>query len=111
MCAFQGPLSLLTISVPTFMYLIKVYVPTFIDFVLLFDSFFERNDIWVLQIVLIFQSFTIRFVACARQLAKALEVPLVNDLGYTKRYVRCLQVHFYMNLFLSSVLDFYIQQI
>ena len=33
-----------------------------------------------------------RFVASARQLAKALEVPLVNDLGYTKRYVRCLQV-------------------
>jgi len=32
------------------------------------------------------------FVTCARQLAKALEVPLVNDLGYTKRYVRCLQV-------------------
>ncbi|KAL5205051.1 hypothetical protein ABZP36_009922 [Zizania latifolia] len=32
------------------------------------------------------------FVACARQLAKALEVPLVNDLGYTKRYVRCLQI-------------------
>jgi len=32
------------------------------------------------------------FVASARQLAKALEVPLVNDLGYTKRYVRCLQV-------------------
>jgi hypothetical protein len=29
---------------------------------------------------------------CVRQLAKALEVPLVNDLGYTKRYVRCLQV-------------------
>lgn len=34
-----------------------------------------------------------RFVASARQLAKALEVPLVNDLGYTKRYVRCLQVY------------------
>lgn len=33
-----------------------------------------------------------RFVTSARQLAKALEVPLVNDLGYTKRYVRCLQV-------------------
>ncbi|GAV88546.1 LIM_bind domain-containing protein [Cephalotus follicularis] len=31
-------------------------------------------------------------VASARQLAKALEVPLVNDLGYTKRYVRCLQI-------------------
>ncbi|KAJ3678069.1 hypothetical protein LUZ60_001872 [Juncus effusus] len=32
------------------------------------------------------------FVGSARQLAKALEVPLVNDLGYTKRYVRCLQI-------------------
>ncbi|KAD6796170.1 hypothetical protein E3N88_07066 [Mikania micrantha] len=32
------------------------------------------------------------FVSSARQLAKALEVPLVNDLGYTKRYVRCLQI-------------------
>ncbi|KAK1588619.1 hypothetical protein Q3G72_025138 [Acer saccharum] len=32
------------------------------------------------------------FVTSARQLAKALEVPLVNDLGYTKRYVRCLQI-------------------
>ncbi|XP_074371262.1 transcriptional corepressor SEUSS-like [Apium graveolens] len=32
------------------------------------------------------------FVASARQLAKMLEVPLVNDLGYTKRYVRCLQI-------------------
>ncbi|XP_059299052.1 F-box/LRR-repeat protein 4-like isoform X2 [Lycium ferocissimum] len=32
------------------------------------------------------------FVASARQLAKALEVTLANDLGYTKRYVRCLQV-------------------
>ncbi|CAJ1971980.1 unnamed protein product [Sphenostylis stenocarpa] len=34
----------------------------------------------------------VMFVASARQLAKALEVPLVNDLGYTKRYVRCLQI-------------------
>ncbi|VFR00284.1 unnamed protein product [Cuscuta campestris] len=32
------------------------------------------------------------FVTSARQLVKALEVPLVNDLGYTKRYVRCLQI-------------------
>ncbi|GMH17127.1 hypothetical protein Nepgr_018968 [Nepenthes gracilis] len=31
-------------------------------------------------------------VASARQLMKALEVPLVNDLGYTKRYIRCLQI-------------------
>ncbi len=28
----------------------------------------------------------------ARQLARNLEVPMVNDMGYTKRYVRCLQV-------------------
>lgn len=33
-----------------------------------------------------------RFVTSARQLAKNLELPTVNDLGYTKRYVRCLQV-------------------
>jgi len=45
-----------------------------------------------------------RFVASARQLAKALEVPLVNDLGYTKRYVRCLQVMFYL---LSHVLYYW----
>ncbi|KAF5751796.1 SEUSS transcriptional co-regulator isoform 1 [Tripterygium wilfordii] len=32
------------------------------------------------------------FVASARQLVRALEMPLVNDLGYTKRYVRCLQI-------------------
>ncbi|CAN6475889.1 unnamed protein product [Victoria cruziana] len=32
------------------------------------------------------------FVASGRHLAKAMEVPLVNDLGYTKRYVRCLQI-------------------
>ncbi|KAJ9170200.1 hypothetical protein P3X46_018326 [Hevea brasiliensis] len=32
------------------------------------------------------------FLASARQLAKALEVPLVNDLGYSKRYARCLQI-------------------
>ncbi|KAG1369973.1 transcriptional corepressor SEUSS [Cocos nucifera] len=38
------------------------------------------------------QSSCNSFVASARQLAKALEVPLVNDLGYTKRYVRCLQI-------------------
>ncbi|OIW17059.1 hypothetical protein TanjilG_15642 [Lupinus angustifolius] len=32
------------------------------------------------------------FVGSARMLAKALEVPLVNELGYTKRFVRCLQI-------------------
>ena len=39
----------------------------------------------------------LRFVSSARQLAKALEVPLVNDLGYTKRFVRCLQVLFVLD--------------
>ena len=43
-----------------------------------------------------------RFVACARQLAKALEVPLVNDLGYTKRYVRCLQVILSRTVFICA---------
>ncbi|KAE9621436.1 putative LIM-domain binding protein/SEUSS [Lupinus albus] len=32
------------------------------------------------------------FLASAHGLAKALEAPLVNELGYTKRYVRCLQI-------------------
>ncbi|CAL0335174.1 unnamed protein product [Lupinus luteus] len=32
------------------------------------------------------------FVASAQGLAKTLEVPLVNELGYTKRFVRCLQI-------------------
>ncbi|KAL8166152.1 hypothetical protein V2J09_007651 [Rumex salicifolius] len=32
------------------------------------------------------------FLASAKLLAKALEVPSVNDLGYSKRYVRCLQI-------------------
>ena len=40
----------------------------------------------------IFFNIYFRFVASALQLAKTLEVPLVNDVGYTKRYVRCLQV-------------------
>ncbi|XP_010537327.1 PREDICTED: transcriptional corepressor SEUSS-like [Tarenaya hassleriana] len=38
------------------------------------------------------QNYHNAFVASARQLAKALEVPQVNDLGYSKRYVRCLQI-------------------
>ncbi|ERN19874.1 transcriptional corepressor SEUSS [Amborella trichopoda] len=38
------------------------------------------------------QNYCNSFAATAKQLAKSLEVPLVNDLGYTKRYVRCLQI-------------------
>ncbi|KAH9325835.1 hypothetical protein KI387_006013, partial [Taxus chinensis] len=45
------------------------------------------------------------FVATARQLAKALEVPLVNDLGYTKRYVRCLQISEVVNS-MKDLIDF-----
>jgi hypothetical protein len=43
-------------------------------------------------------------VTSARQLARNLEVPMVNDMGYTKRYVRCLQV---MNV-ASGVFEIYI---
>ncbi|KAI3945848.1 hypothetical protein MKW98_023122, partial [Papaver atlanticum] len=32
------------------------------------------------------------FAPSAWQLVKSLEVPLVNDLGYTKCYIHCLQV-------------------
>ncbi|KAI5405767.1 transcriptional corepressor SEUSS [Lathyrus oleraceus] len=45
------------------------------------------------------------FVASARQLAKALEVPLVNDLGYTKTYVRCLQISEVVNS-LKDLIDY-----
>ncbi|XP_076924577.1 transcriptional corepressor SEUSS-like [Bidens hawaiensis] len=45
------------------------------------------------------------FVASARQLTKALEVPLVNDLGYTKRYVRCLQISEVVNS-MKDLIDF-----
>lgn len=36
--------------------------------------------------------FTFRFVAAGRQLAKRLESPSLNDTGFSKRYVRSLQV-------------------
>ncbi|KAI5059909.1 hypothetical protein GOP47_0024329 [Adiantum capillus-veneris] len=32
------------------------------------------------------------FVACAHQLANSLEPPCVNELGFTKRFVRCIQI-------------------
>lgn len=37
----------------------------------------------------------------ARQLAVKLDAPMVNDLGFSKRYVRCLQVLLPANIFLS----------
>ncbi|KAM3708624.1 hypothetical protein ACJW31_02G110500 [Castanea mollissima] len=45
------------------------------------------------------------FVASARQLAKTLEVPLVNDVGYTKRYVRCLQIAEVVNV-MKDLIDY-----
>ncbi|KAI3442671.1 uncharacterized protein J3R85_000910 [Psidium guajava] len=45
------------------------------------------------------------FLSSARQLAKALEVPLVNDLGYTKRYVRCLQISEVVNC-MKDLIDY-----
>lgn len=45
------------------------------------------------------------FVSSARQLAKALEVPLVNDLGYTKRFVRCLQISEVVNC-MKDLIDY-----
>jgi hypothetical protein len=44
-------------------------------------------------------------VASARQLARNLEVPTVNDLGYTKRYVRCLQISEVVNS-MKDLIDF-----
>lgn len=45
------------------------------------------------------------FVGTARQLARTLEAPTVNDLGYTKRYVRCLQISEVVNS-MKDLIDF-----
>ncbi|KAI5582701.1 hypothetical protein BDE02_07G102100 [Populus trichocarpa] len=45
------------------------------------------------------------FLASACQLAKALEIPLVNDLGFTKRYVRCLQISEVVNC-MKDLIDY-----
>ncbi|KAI5075213.1 hypothetical protein GOP47_0009289 [Adiantum capillus-veneris] len=39
-----------------------------------------------------FKAYCNEFTATARQLASKLEAPSVNDLGFSKRYVRCLQI-------------------
>lgn len=36
--------------------------------------------------------YYVRVVTAGRQLAKSLELQSLNDLGFSKRYVRCLQV-------------------
>lgn len=45
------------------------------------------------------------FVGAARQLTRTLEAPTVNDLGYTKRYVRCLQISEVVNS-MKDLIDF-----
>lgn len=39
-----------------------------------------------------------RVLTAGRQLAKSLELQSLNDLGFSKRYVRCLQVYAKMHL-------------
>lgn len=45
------------------------------------------------------------FVAAGRQLAKRLELPSLNDLGFSKRYVRCLQISEIVNS-MKGFMDF-----
>ncbi|XP_039133011.1 transcriptional corepressor SEUSS-like isoform X2 [Dioscorea cayenensis subsp. rotundata] len=45
------------------------------------------------------------FVISAQQLAKAVEVPQLNELGYTKRYVRCLQISEVVNC-MNDLIDY-----
>lgn len=44
-----------------------------------------------------------RVLTAGRQLAKSLELQSLNDLGFSKRYVRCLQV--YANAFMDMISD------
>ncbi|KAM0940569.1 putative LIM-domain binding protein/SEUSS [Dioscorea sansibarensis] len=45
------------------------------------------------------------FVVSAQQLVKAVEVPQLNELGYTKRYVRCLQISEVVNC-MNDLIDY-----
>ncbi|MCO5581146.1 hypothetical protein L7F22_035024 [Adiantum nelumboides] len=45
------------------------------------------------------------FVACAHQLANSLEPPCVNELGFTKRFVRCIQIAEVVNS-MKDLIDF-----
>jgi hypothetical protein len=44
------------------------------------------------------QLLFLRVLTAGRQLAKSLELQSLNDLGFSKRYVRCLQVCVYLFL-------------
>ncbi|KAL5727694.1 putative transcriptional regulator slk2 [Ranunculus cassubicifolius] len=45
------------------------------------------------------------FLAAGRQLARNMELPLLNDLGFSKRYVRCLQISEVVNS-MKDLIDF-----
>lgn len=42
--------------------------------------------------ILCFLLFSFRFTSAGRQLARSLELQSLNDLGFSKRFVRCLQI-------------------
>ncbi|KAF9616883.1 hypothetical protein IFM89_032845 [Coptis chinensis] len=45
------------------------------------------------------------FLTAGRQLARNMELPLLNDLGFSKRYVRCLQISEVVNS-MKDLIDF-----
>ncbi|KAF5176493.1 Transcriptional corepressor seuss-like protein [Thalictrum thalictroides] len=45
------------------------------------------------------------FLTAGRQLARSMELPLLNDLGFSKRYVRCLQISEVVNS-MKDLIDF-----
>ncbi|KAL8113075.1 hypothetical protein AgCh_020414 [Apium graveolens] len=57
----------------------------------LFKKLFMSNFVWV--------------VTSGRQLAKSLELQSLNDLGFSKRYVRCLQISEVVNS-MKDLMDF-----
>lgn len=52
--------------------------------------------------------FPFRVLTAGRQLAKSLELQSLNDLGFSKRYVRCLQVSCLMVYDCSRCSDFFV---
>ncbi|KAH7844996.1 hypothetical protein Vadar_034008 [Vaccinium darrowii] len=51
------------------------------------------------------QSNSNMFITSAHQLKKAMEVPFISDIGYTKKYVRCLQISDIINC-MSDLIEF-----
>lgn len=62
------------------------------------------NDFEILTNTMTDFSVCRRVVTAGRQLARSLELQSLNDLGFSKRYVRCLQVIF--SIVYESFLNF-----